>query len=62
MSQTEVAIQTFFLMMTLYPEFTKRAQSEIDAVIGKDRLPTLDDAGNLPYVTCIMQEVYRYVV
>jgi hypothetical protein len=62
MRQTEVAIQTFFLMMTLYPEFAKRAQSEIDAVIGKDRLPTLEDAGSLPYVTCIMQEVYRYGV
>jgi hypothetical protein len=47
-------------MMTLHPEFAKRAQSEIDAAVGKDRLPTLDDAGKLPYVSCIMQEVYRY--
>jgi hypothetical protein len=49
-------------MMTLHPEFSGRAQSEIDAAIGKDRLPTLDDVEDLPYVTCIMKEVFRYGV
>ena len=46
-------------MMTLHPEFAKRAQSEIDAAIGSDRLLTLDNIRDLPYMTCIVQEIYR---
>ncbi len=35
--------------MTLYPEVQAQAQREIDAVIGRDRLPTFDDrSGNYP--------------
>ena len=48
-------------MMACHPEVVKRAQEEIDRVIGTDRLPTHDDRPNLPYIECILKEVYRYV-
>lgn len=50
---------SFILGMTLHPEFQKKAQTEIDKVIGDQRLPTLADRPNLPYVNCIVKEVLR---
>lgn len=49
-------------MMALHPEVVKRAQDEIDAVTNVDRLPTLDDRFQLPFIDCIVKETYRYVV
>lgn len=47
-------------MMALHPEVVERAQAEIDAVTNADRLPTLDDRSQLPFIDCIVKEVYRY--
>ena len=58
--QTVSAVTTFFLTMTLYPEVQKRAQEEIDAVIGPDRLPTIEDRESLPYVRALVSEVLRW--
>jgi cytochrome P450 len=46
--------------MTLYPEAQKKAQQEIDLVIGNDRLPSATDYEQLPYVRALMSEVYRF--
>ena len=46
--------------MASHPEIVKRAQAEIDEVIGSQRTPALEDRGNLPYIDCIVKEVYRY--
>lgn len=46
-------------MMTLNQEVLKRAQDEIDSVVGADRLPTMNDRPNLPYIDCIVKEVFR---
>ncbi|THH14869.1 hypothetical protein EW146_g5523 [Bondarzewia mesenterica] len=51
-------MHTFFLVMTLFPEVQKQAQLEIDATVGRDRLPTLDD--RLPYVEALVSEVLRW--
>ena len=40
--------------MILYPEAKKKAQAELDAVIGKDRLPVIGDRPELPYVTAFL--------
>ncbi|KAH8114956.1 cytochrome P450 [Phellopilus nigrolimitatus] len=56
---TEVAVTTFMLMMVRHPEVVKKAQAEIDRVVGADRLPTYDDRPNLPYVECILKEAFR---
>lgn len=47
-------------MMTHHPEVVKKAQTEIDEVIGSSQLPTLQDRPNLPYIDCIVKEVMRY--
>ena len=46
--------------MTLFPEAQKRAQAEIDFVIGNARLPLHDDRPNLPYVDALVKEVFRW--
>jgi len=46
--------------MTMHPEFQRKAQAEIDSVIGSDRLPTLADQPNLPYVNALVKEVLRW--
>nr|CAH7748876.1 unnamed protein product [Callosobruchus chinensis] len=48
-----------FLYLLLYPEVQKKAQDEIDAVVGKTRVPSLDDRPKLPYVECVVLESLR---
>ncbi|KAI0069230.1 cytochrome P450 [Artomyces pyxidatus] len=57
---TVSAIHTFYLAMTLFPEVQRKAQEEIDAVIGNDRLPTMADRANLPYVEALLSEIFRW--
>ncbi|KAI9449499.1 cytochrome P450 [Lactarius psammicola] len=53
-------LTTFFLAMTMYPEAQKKAQEEIDTVVGAHRLPTIDDRDRLPYVNGLLKEVLRW--
>ncbi|EEB94799.1 hypothetical protein MPER_06331, partial [Moniliophthora perniciosa FA553] len=46
--------------MTRNTHSQKMAQEEIDAVVGKGRLPNLGDRGRLPYVDAVYQEVMRW--
>ena len=46
--------------MTLFPEVMKKAQAEIDAVVGNDRLPDFSDRENLPYIDALSKEVFRW--
>ena len=48
------------LAMVLYPDVMKRAQAEIDAVVGRDRMPTFADEPHLPYVRAMVKEVLRW--
>lgn len=48
-------------MMVLHPEVAVKAQKEIDNIIGSkpERLPTREDRDNLPYLECVLKELYR---
>ena len=59
--QTAIILMTFIVMMIRHPEVAKKAQAEIDEVIGSDQLPSLQDRDNLPYIDCILKEVMRCV-
>ncbi|CAE6425428.1 unnamed protein product [Rhizoctonia solani] len=55
-----MAFSWFILAMALFPEAQAKAQSEIDEVIGPDRLPTFDDQPRLQYVQRLLLEVLRW--
>ena len=44
----------------LLPDIQKKAQEEIDMVVGTDRLPSFEDRASLPYVDAIVKEVFRW--
>jgi cytochrome P450 len=46
--------------MTLYPEIQRKAQVEIDKVIGNGRLPTHLDEDEFPYLQAVLKEVLRW--
>ena len=48
------------LAMIAFPEVQRRAQAEIDAVVGRDHLPTFADSPRLPYVRAMIKEVLRW--
>lgn len=47
--------------MLLYPDAQRKAQSELDAVVGASRLPELEDAPRLPYVVACVKEAMRWM-
>lgn len=60
-AQTLSSVLVFVFEMMMHPEILKKAQEEIDLVIGNDRLPDFDDRPALPYLECVVREVFRYV-
>jgi cytochrome P450 len=53
-------MRMFTLAALSYPDLVTRAQKELDSVVGPDRLPTLDDVPNLPYISAIVTESLRW--
>lgn len=53
-------MQATFLAMALYPEVQKKAQAELDAVVGPDRLPNFEDRDSLVYIAAIIKESLRW--
>lgn len=54
-------LTSFFLAMSICPEVQKKAQEEIDIVVGRSRLPTFGDRKDLPYVEAIVKEMLRWL-
>ncbi len=46
--------------MFLSPDIQKRAQAELDSVIGRERLPTFKDRPRLPFVDAVCKEILRW--
>ncbi|TFK92448.1 cytochrome P450 [Polyporus arcularius HHB13444] len=57
---TNSALQAFFLAMAMYPLVQKKAQQELETVLGFGRLPEFSDRPSLPYVQAIVKELLRW--
>lgn len=44
----------------LNPQAMKKAQAEIDSVVGDYKMPGFEDSDSLPYVHAIIKETLRY--
>jgi cytochrome P450 len=51
----------FIQAILVWPEVQRKAQEEIDRVVGPDRLPTMDDYENLPYIRYCIKESLRWM-
>ena len=53
-------MHSMFLAMLLFPEVQKKAQAELDTIIGPERLPNLSDRQSLPYMEALLKEIHRW--
>ena len=53
-------MEAFFLAMAMHPEAQTKAQQELDAVVGPDRLPEFSDLASLPYLRAALKETQRW--
>ncbi|KAJ7367004.1 cytochrome P450 [Mycena albidolilacea] len=57
---TSATIVVFIMAMALYPEVARKAQDEIDAVVGCGCLPEFEHKSQLPYCEALVREVFRW--
>ncbi|KAG8901310.1 hypothetical protein FRC00_007957, partial [Tulasnella sp. 408] len=57
---TEATMRSFIYAMILSPSVQKKAQDEIDRVIGSTRLPTFEDQSDLPFLNAVVLETLRW--
>ena len=60
MAQTNTVLGTFFLAMARNTHVVKKAQKQLDDVLGGGRLPEHSDMDELPYITAIIKETFRW--
>ncbi|KAM5530763.1 hypothetical protein V8D89_015570 [Ganoderma adspersum] len=58
--KTFSTLLSFFMAMAMHPEVQAKAQAELDAVVGPDRLPEHSDRDALPYVNAVVKEALRW--
>ena len=58
--QTSTALEVFVIAMLLYPDVMRKAQDELDNVVGRSRPPSFEDKSSLPYISAVVQEVLRW--
>ncbi|KAI0339649.1 cytochrome P450 [Trametopsis cervina] len=56
---TSAVLRLVVLNMAMHPDVMRRAQAEIDSIVGRDRMPTMEDRNRLPYVSAVIREVLR---
>lgn len=59
---TSSTMLSCILALACFPQVQRKAQEEMDRVIGRDRSPTWEDIdqGSLPYLTALVKEVLRW--
>ncbi|KAG6810836.1 hypothetical protein H0H92_010131 [Tricholoma furcatifolium] len=57
---TSGTLLTFILAVIHFPSVMKKAQAELDRVVGPNRLPDFHDTENLPYIKALVYETLRW--
>ena len=58
--KTNASTHALILALAMHPEVQRKAQAELDNVVGPDRLPEFSDRDALPYVNAIVKEIVRW--
>ncbi|EJF57353.1 cytochrome P450 [Dichomitus squalens LYAD-421 SS1] len=59
-ASTIATLTAFFLAMVAYPDVQRKAQAELDEIVGQDQLPDFSHQKSLPYVNAVMKECSRW--
>ncbi|KAI9439111.1 cytochrome P450 [Lactarius indigo] len=60
-SDTSAAAMAWWMLaMVAYPDVQRRAQAELDAIVGRTRIPTFSDFQHLPYIRAVVKEMLRW--
>ncbi|KAN0139662.1 Cytochrome P450 monooxygenase [Lactarius tabidus] len=57
---TSTTMYWWAFAMVAHPEVQRRAQAELDTVVGRSRIPTFSDVPNLPYIQAMVKETLRW--
>ncbi|KAF5360644.1 hypothetical protein D9756_005134 [Leucocoprinus leucothites] len=57
---TVTALNTFILGMLQRPDVLKKAQKEVDDIVGTNRLPEFSDIPHLEYLSAVIKETLRW--
>ncbi|KAI0666405.1 cytochrome P450 [Trametes maxima] len=57
---TYSTVLVFVMAMALHPDKLRKAQEEIDRVVGTERMPLISDRPDLPYVDALIKETMRW--
>ncbi|TCD68727.1 hypothetical protein EIP91_010011 [Steccherinum ochraceum] len=60
-SQTTASAESFILAMAMFPEVQKKAQAELEHVVGMGRLPDFNDLPALVYLNAVVLETVRWM-
>lgn len=58
--QLDAQLRSFLLAIALHPGVQKKAQEELDRVVGRDSLPSCADLPNLSYINALCSETLRW--
>ncbi|KAF5307363.1 hypothetical protein FQR65_LT07080 [Abscondita terminalis] len=56
----EPSLSMLWVHLCMFPEVQVKVQEEIDRVVSRSRLPTLDDRKNMPYTEAVIRESLRF--
>ncbi|XP_022128196.2 probable cytochrome P450 304a1 [Pieris rapae] len=59
-SATEMTLTLLLERILIQPELQDKIHEELDSVVGRDRMPTLDDRQNLPFTEACIREILRF--
>ncbi|KAF7367189.1 O-methylsterigmatocystin oxidoreductase [Mycena sanguinolenta] len=58
--QISSSVLNMIMALALHPDILRTAQAEIDSVVGRQRLPSIEDRHALPYTLAIVKETLRW--
>lgn len=51
---------TYFTLIQMFPDVQRKAQAEMDSVVGNNRLPVAADRDSMPYLNAVCKETLRW--